>query len=316
MTHPSTERTLDITEVARETGVGKDSLRAWERRYGFPNPQRNAVGERAYTQAEVDRLRAIQRLLLTGLRPGKVVGLPPDALDALLARESAQPPATESPAPSAEGVEAAVQALQAQDIATLRRLLSQSLARLGLSAFVVQMAAPLARQIGQAWMEGRLRIYEEHLGSEVLHGVLRVALQSLPEPAPDAAPRVLLTTLPGEPHTLGLLMAEAMLALEGCHCISLGAQTPTAEIAAAAAHYRADVVGLSAAGGLPARRLAQAVAQLRSLLPAAQPLWLGGHGAVAVDRGQGGVEVFSDLQSVAPVVRAWREVIGVSRKSA
>ena len=165
-------------------------------------------------------------------------------------------------------------------------------------------------------MDGRLRIFEEHLGTEVLHGVLRVALQSLPEPAPGAAPRVLLTTLPGEPHSLGLLMAEAMLALEGCYCISLGTQTPTAEIAAAAAHYRADVVGLSAAGGLPPRRLAQAVAQLRGLLPAAQPLWLGGHGAVAASRALSGVEVVADLQSVAPVVRAWRAVIASSRNSA
>lgn len=311
------ERTLDIAEVARETGVGKDSLRAWERRYGFPSPQRNAVGERAYTQAEVDRLRAIQRLLLSGLRPGKVVGLPQDALDALLAREPADTPAG-GPATEAtgEGAEAALQALQAQDIAGLRRLLSQALARLGLAAFVTQVAAPLSRQIGQAWMEGRLRIHEEHLGSEVLHGVLRAALHSLPEPPADATPRVLLTTLPGEPHTLGLLMAEAMLALEGCHCISLGAQTPSAEIAAAAARYRADVVALSAAGGLPPRRLAQAVAQLRGLLPSAQPLWLGGHGAVAVSRGHRAVEVFSDLQSIAPVVRAWRTVIGMSPNSA
>jgi methanogenic corrinoid protein MtbC1 len=40
---------------------------------------------------------------------------------------------------------------------------------------------------------------------------------------------VLLTTLPGEPHGLGLLMAEAMLALEGCTCVSLGVQTPVLE---------------------------------------------------------------------------------------
>eukprot|EP01036_Dinobryon_divergens_P053726 gene53726-71804_t len=156
MTHPFLHRTLDIEEVARETGVGKDSLRAWEKRYGFPSPQRNALGERAYTQAEVDRLRSIQRLLLTGLRPGKVVGLPPEELEALLAREPAAPAASSPADPAAEGVEAAVAALAAQDIAGLRRQLSQSLARLGLGAFVTQMAAPLARQIGQAWMEGRL----------------------------------------------------------------------------------------------------------------------------------------------------------------
>lgn len=306
---------LNITEVARETGLGKDSLRAWERRYGFPTPSRDAHGERLYTQAEVDRLRAIQRLLLAGQRPGKVVGLAPDALEALLARLTPDRPVVDdgSGSPVLAQLLAAV---AGDDIGGLRRQLSQAAARLGLAVFMNDIAAPLAVRIGKAWMDGSLQVYQEHLGIEALHSVLRQAMQTLPEPSPHASPRVLLTTLPGETHGLGLLMAEAMLSLEGCLCIGLGIQTPPVDIAAASRHYRADVVALSAAGGLPARRLADALAQLRARLSPGTALWLGGHGACFNKALPAGVEVFADLQSIAPAVQAWRAVTPATRNAA
>ena len=52
-----------IAEVERETGLAKDTLRVWERRYGFPTPERDAQGERRYDEAQVQRLRWIKRLL-------------------------------------------------------------------------------------------------------------------------------------------------------------------------------------------------------------------------------------------------------------
>lgn len=69
---------------------------------------------------------------------------------------------------------------------------------------------------------------------------MRQAVQSIPAQALQAKPKVLLTTLPGEPHGLGLLMVEALLALEGCPCVSLGVQTPQQELPQAAKAHGAD----------------------------------------------------------------------------
>ena len=91
---PASPPSLTIAEVARETGLGKDTLRVWERRYGFPVPQRDAQGERLYSADDVERLRLIRRLMLQGGRPGQLVSLP---LDALRQRLSAAPPAPPDP---------------------------------------------------------------------------------------------------------------------------------------------------------------------------------------------------------------------------
>jgi MerR family transcriptional regulator, light-induced transcriptional regulator len=65
---------LSIGAVERETGLSKDTLRAWERRYGFPNPLRDAKGDRRYSVQQVERLRKIKRLVDHGFRPSRVIG--------------------------------------------------------------------------------------------------------------------------------------------------------------------------------------------------------------------------------------------------
>jgi len=74
---------LPIASVERETGLSKDTLRVWERRYGFPTPERDANGERLYAPTQVQRLTQIKRLMDRGHRPGKLLALDDAALAAL-----------------------------------------------------------------------------------------------------------------------------------------------------------------------------------------------------------------------------------------
>ena len=69
-----------IADVERDTGLSKDTLRVWERRYGFPTPTRDAQGERQYDNEQLLRLRHIRRLIDAGHRPGRVVAEMPVVL--------------------------------------------------------------------------------------------------------------------------------------------------------------------------------------------------------------------------------------------
>lgn len=51
--------TLSIGDLARATGVGEATLRAWERRYGFPTPRREPSGHRRYDPGDVERVRRV-----------------------------------------------------------------------------------------------------------------------------------------------------------------------------------------------------------------------------------------------------------------
>jgi methanogenic corrinoid protein MtbC1 len=284
---------IGITAVEQETGLSKDTLRVWERRYGFPRPQRDAHGERAYPPEQVQVLRRIRRLMDQGARPGRIFAQGVDALEAD-ALSTALP----------EGLPHEIALLRAHRIGELRALLEQAALRDGLHAFVTGTAAPLTTRVGEAWARGELQVYEEHLFSEQLQAVLRSAIARLD--GAGGAPRVLLTTLPGEQHGLGLLMAQAVLALEGAECVSLGTQTPVRELAEAVRAQRAQVVALSASGSQAPGPLKEGVAQLRAALPPEIELWCGGAGAARLGRAAADVRVIAELERVPEALAQWR----------
>lgn len=267
---------LSIAAVERDCGLSKDALRVWERRYGFPQPQRDSSGERAYPLDQVERLRIVKRLLDAGHRPGQVVALPLSALQQLADATIEPPRRAAERGPGAVDLAPLLYLIRSHDLLQLRQELARQLARLGLRGFVTGVVAPLSQAVGDAWMRGELQIFEEHLYSEVAQSALRQALAAIPPPAGVARARVLLGTLPGEPHGLGLLMAEVLFALEGCACFPLGVQTPVLEIARAARALDVQIVALGFSACLNARQAQERLSELRAELPAGVQLWAGG----------------------------------------
>ena len=117
-----------IATVERETGLSKDSLRVWERRYGFPRPKRDSNGERVYPADQVERLRMISRLIDGGFRPGKIVNAPMSELIA-----HARTLGNKAPAPleASSDQQHVLQLLKEHRQVELRQRLEQMLMRLG-----------------------------------------------------------------------------------------------------------------------------------------------------------------------------------------
>lgn len=297
---------LSIAAVERDTGIGKDTLRVWERRYGFPTPSRDANGERVYPMAQVEKLRIIKRLMDQGHRPGRIVAQPVEQLQHLSQAQIATPQRLYPSAASQVDLRQYVELLIVHDSDGLRRQLNQVIAREGLKYFVTDLVAPLTTAVGDAWMRGELEVFEEHAYTECVTGLLRHAINALTEHATDGVPSVLLTTFPQESHGLGLLMAESMLALEGCRCISLGTQTPLRDIAQAVVAHSVDVVALSFSVSMNAKQAMDGLAELRQLLPPSVEVWAGGQCAALQRREQTHAVVLRDLVSISHEIKRWR----------
>jgi len=291
--------TFSIAAVERDVGLSKDVLRVWERRYGFPVPERGPSGERLYPAEQVERLRLIKRLMDQGHRPGRLLTSSVDELSALAVPHSK---AAHAAAHAGGDLDELVGHVLRHDNDAFVQALQQRLARDGLQRFVQDTVAPLTLLIGLAWQDGRLQVFEEHRFTEATERLLRQAIAAVP---PGRAPRVLLTSVPGEPHALGLLMAEAVLALEGATCISLGTQTPLSEIMRAAAAHRADIVALSFSAAFPRRRVAAVLDELRTALPRATGLWAGGGGVRRV-AASAGVEPTATWEAAIAALGRWR----------
>lgn len=316
-----------IAEVALETGVQKDTLRVWERRYGFPVPVRDAQGERRYSDEQVHRLRLIKRLLDAGHRPGGVVALPAEALEAQLRQLPADGVRTRGrrSAAQAQAASGAAQGgdpaagvdwpqwrgwLHAGAVDAMHQALGQHALKHGLIRTVDGLLGPLGQAVGQAWFAGDITVYQEHLYTEAVTRFLQDALHSADRqhPTPRQAPRVLLTTLPGEQHTLGLLMAECMLALEGCERLSLGRDTPITDMLQAAHQWQVDVVALSVSVHAPASEVWAGLRQLVTGLPAGVKVWVGGASPHLHRRGMPqGPQVLGRVGELSAAVLRWRQ---------
>ena len=297
--------TLSIGELSEATGLGIETLRAWERRYGRPCPVRLPSGHRRYERADVAGLRLVAEAVAQGRRPSEVLSLAPAALARVLTAVGPAPGVR-----AGEGVEELLAHVKAYRGTELRSALRARAARLGARAFVERCAEPLGAFVGRRWAEGTLSIRHEHFATEALLEVV-AGLAPGRRPRPGA-PLLLFATLPGERHALGCVVAAVVARARGARAEALGADTPLAEIAAAAMEGGACGVGVSvslATGGVSTDRR---LAELRRLLPPGIALVVGGRGARGPRRAPGDVRFMADLAEL----EAWVDAcVATSRRS-
>lgn len=284
-----------IATVERETGIPKDLLRQWERRYQFPLPARDANGDRLYSQSEVEKLRLIRLLMERGKRPGKLMELGVGELQGMLASHVDA---------DAEELGQLLPLLRQRDMHSIRSWLLRRLSSQGLRLFVQNTVANANTEIGRAWERGELAVHEEHLYTEQIQSLLRQAMHEMyADPVP---PRVMLTTVPGEQHALGCLMVEAVLRLDGCEVIPFGTEMPFQEIIEAAVCHRVDVVGLSFSSAFPGTDAVVALAGLRQMLSPEIQIWAGGAALSGKPAVAAGVSLMLSLDDISAAVATWR----------
>lgn len=213
---------LSIGDVSDRTGIPVDTLRTWERRYGFPQPERRASGHRRYSPKTVQQLRWVQTGLQFGHRISELARLERGELHGRILA-SAQVAASQAPT-----IEPLLEAILRYGTDAFDGELERQWQLLGALGFLHHVAVPLMRDVGERWSRGELSVGQEHFASEVLHeflaGKWRVLNREL-----TGAPCIL-TTLPGERHTLGLHMAAVLAVLERTPVLYLGAETPIGEL--------------------------------------------------------------------------------------
>lgn len=287
---------LSIGALSRSTGIPVETLRTWERRYGFPVPERKPSGHRVYPISSVPRLRRIAEALARGHRASEAVAASERELAALLdvtpvvtgGVSQSQVTAREEPE-----IFALLKAVEAFDAERLTHLLTAAWRRLGIPAFISQRIAPLIHAVGEEWAAARLGIHHEHFLSERVGDLLRSLRLPLEERA--RGPLVIFASLPGEAHGLGLQMAALLLADVGCRILYLGTEVPPAHIAGLAKDINARAVAISVSIANRGDAMNAQIELLHGLLPKRVTLLVGGEGA---PKKRPGLRILHDLEDL------------------
>lgn len=296
---PSSSPLLSIGAVSRETGVAVETLRTWERRYGFPSPQRTDSGHRVYARETVDKLILVSKALAAGHRAAQVVPASIEELRRLLeaSRGPADLPANDFSLdePMASWVEAAA----ALDGETLDAGFRSEWNKVGAMVFLQERATPFLDAIGVHWAEGRIGVLHEHFASERLRDFLAGNWRPISDQ--QRGPLVICACLPEERHHLTLHMISVIVVMAGCRVIFLGADTPLEDIDRGARQADPAAVFISVSRAADPRRARRRIEELRRLLDANVHLVIGGAGAP--DDHLPGVAILPDLRALSSWVQ-------------
>lgn len=220
-----------IAEVEERTGLSSALLRQWERRYGFPRPERSPGGHRLYSETDLEALRHIKQWIAEGVAPAQAVKRYLEGLT----QEGPRPPETLS----LELEEALLRA----DTEAAERVLSEAYRLHPMETVVMDVISPCLQRMGDGWHIGRVTTAQEHLASTYLRGSLQGLLNLM---GGSLGPTLVVSTLPGEQHEIGSLITALFLRRAGYTVHYLGPNTPLADLKSFAERTGAKAIALSA----------------------------------------------------------------------
>ena len=269
-------RTYRIARAASLTGLSEEVIRAWERRYGVPRPQRTPSGYRVYTEDDIAVLRRLKQLTEDGMAIREAAALVPT-----LAETPKEPPAVNgaasAPAEVARWHRAIVAAARRLDQAAVDDVLGYALAALSPLAVYELLIVPVEREIGQTWQDSRLGVTEEHIVSHAVRTRLATVLQA----SPRAAQRhTLCACFPDELHDLGLFGAALRLREVGHRITFLGQRVPVTQLVGTMRAIAPDAVALACVTDPGAEAVRDTLAAIGAGRPHGTTIIAGGIAAV------------------------------------
>ena len=222
--------TYNLGTVLRETGINADTLRAWERRYNLPEPDRTEGGHRLYSERDVEIIKWLLRQQEDGVRIGQAVKLWHAKM------ESGDDPLIKKAIVQEEAVEQSqldnlreqwVDACLAFDEASAEHAANDIFTRFLPETAFLKIFLPAIREIGEAWYQGKVSVQQEHFASALLMRRLDALITT--SPPPTRPEKMIIACPPKEEHTLSSLLLTLFLRRRGFHVVYLGTNVPIDE---------------------------------------------------------------------------------------
>lgn len=225
-----------IGELALKSGISENSLRIWERRYGVPVPERLASGHRRYSSDQLVWLLKVSEAIALGFKTSKVISSSPEDLNRFLGMR-------EDPEVKSEFLKIMEYAKTYQE-EKIESVLLEAYKKTNPILFCDEFLSPLLILVGHSWAKSEIAIRHEHFISALVEKFLRSLQHNFTQEKKPALKKILLCTIEGEYHYLGLLMAELTCEYLGVKVVFLGSNTPVSEIIAMTFSVKFDAVAL------------------------------------------------------------------------
>ena len=265
--HLNREPLYNIKVVVQKTGVPADTVRAWERRYGVPQPRRTETGRRLYSERDITAIGWLRERTIAGMTISQAIqqlrSLDDNAFNEAVTL------AQSGPRDPGALIQELLVALLNFDESAANGIVGEAFTLYRIEDVCLQIFSPVLVEIGERWHRKEATIAQEHFASHLIQRRLTGLLQAY-TPAAGRG-RIVTACPPDELHEIGILMVSVFLVRRAWQVIYLGANVPIADLVQTAARLQPALVCLSAMNPRTAQTLIAAVEALDQL-PAPRPL--------------------------------------------
>lgn len=234
---------FSIETVSKMTGIPAPSLRNWERRYGFPNPERTDGGHRYYSLRDVEFLKKAVQWIEEGQSLQQIASVYREQKSSVSSGKNFRTAAKEILDDVSYRVELIYEALLKFDsMASLQHYATLS-AKLSVEQLFDRVFECILKRVGEDWAEGQITIAQEHFASSFVRLKLATFL-SLDFP-PTQNARILAATLSEERHEGGLMLIAAHLKFRGYPIFYFGTELPGTALKDVIREIKPDLICLS-----------------------------------------------------------------------
>lgn len=268
----STVPLFNTKAVVQETGVSAATLRAWERRYGVPEPDRTGSNYRLYSEREIALIRWLKERVDAGLSISQAVELYRRIVDGeslkttlpIMANGNRQVPSF------VESRKRLIEAFLHFDEREAERLLNELFAIYTIEDVLSEVIHPAMVTVGDLWHSGTIGVPTEHFASAYVERKIMALINA--QPTNHDAPLIVSGCAPHEQHELGILLVSLYLRRTGLRVLYLGQNVPLVDLQAALETLRPAMLALSASSDESAAGLVH-IGEMMMGMAAPRPLF-------------------------------------------
>ncbi len=214
---------FNIKDLENLSGIKAHTIRIWEQRYTFLNPNRTGTNIRIYSNEELKTVLNIALLNKYGFKISHIAQMNKEELKNKIFS------LTNLQAQQERIVNEMINCMIDIDFEQFESILDQHISRLGIEKSITQIIFPFLERVGILWVTSNINPAQEHLITNIIRQKIILGIETVTSIFNST--KLCIVFLPeGEHHELGILFIHYLLKSKGIKVIYLGANVPIADI--------------------------------------------------------------------------------------
>jgi DNA-binding transcriptional MerR regulator len=212
-----------IKDLEKISGIKAHTIRIWEQRYQFLQPQRTETNIRTYSSDELKTILNVSLLNKYGFKISHIDKMSTEQMEEKILSLN------QIDAQRERVVNALIKEMVSLNMANFERQMDTYIGQKGIEKTIIEIIFPFMERVGILWVTNHINPAQEHLATNVIRQKIILGIEKLP-PVLHYTKRIVLFMPEGEYHEIGLLYVHFLLKQRGFYVDYLGANVPMVDL--------------------------------------------------------------------------------------